>query len=249
MQTDDYKLIDQFVKGELDEAGRREVEAKARKEEGFAKELRFQQEVKGFFKHQEQRNALKEQLLTLQKSKGGGGMETSVSSKPEAKIVPLRRRILYVAGVAAAIAAVVFFAWPFLMPDSLYEQYNEHQPLALQERSGENKLITDAENAFNAGNYNLAYTKLTALVSADANDVKASLYLGIAAMETDRLSEAKVIFANLRSGQSAVKDSASWYLALTYVKEEDFERARNVLNTIPEESYWGGKAKELLSKL
>jgi tetratricopeptide (TPR) repeat protein len=253
MQTDDYKLIDQYLRGELDEATQEQVRARLSSDEAFAEELEFQQEIKGFVAHREGRKKLEEQLKQLRseasKSGGSGSIAAPATKEPTAKIVPLRRRILYVVGVAAAIAVVVFFAWPYLMPGSLYDQFNDHQVLALQERGDLDELITEAETAFNDGDFEAAYTKLTEFSQSNGDDVRAQLALGIAALETDRLAEAKAIFASLSSGQSAVKDNASWYLALAYVKEGDLERARNILNGIPEGTFWAGKAQELLEQL
>ncbi len=238
MRTDDYKLIDQYLRGELDEAGQQEVKSRMDSDEAFAEELRFQQEVKSFAGHRTRRQALQEQLTQLNQK-----------TEKEAKVIPMRRRVFYIAGAAAAIALVIYLALPFLMPGTLYDQFNDHQQLALQERGDNTTLAQEAENAFNNGNYELAYAKLSELTQATPDDTRAQLALGITALETDKLVEAKTIFNTLSNGDSAVKDNATWYLALTYVKAEDYANARQTLERIPAGTFWSAKAQELLNKL
>ncbi|MEN0006844.1 MAG: hypothetical protein AAF798_22010 [Bacteroidota bacterium] len=235
MQADDYQLIDHYLRGTLDAAGEQQVRARLQADEAFAEELQFQQELQGFMQQREKRAALETQLRQLQQQ--------------PPQVVPMRRRILFIAGVAAAVAALVYFAWPFLMPSSLYEQFNQHQPLALQERGDLNTLMTEAEQAFNTKDFELAYAKLQTLTQQQDTDVRARLALGIAALETDRLAEAETIFTQLRQGESAVTDGASWYLGLTYVKKEDWQKAQEILGAIPAGTFWAGKAQALLKQL
>ncbi len=238
MRTDDYKLIEQYLRGELDEAGVQALQSRMQSDEAFAEEVRFQQEIQSFVGHREKRQALQEQLMQLKKKE-----------QSEAKVIPLRRKIFYVAGAAAAIALVIYLALPLLMPGSLYDQFNDHQPLALQQRGDHTTLVNQATEAFNSGDYPLAYAKLTDLLKANPEDSRTQLALGITALETDQLDEAKTIFETLSNGETGVKNNATWYLALTYVKLNDHARARETLQRIPEGTFWADKAAALLKAL
>ena len=239
MQTNDYKLIDQFLRGELDEVAEQNLQERMQSDEEFAEEVRFQEEAKQFIQHREDRNQLKEQLFQLRQE-----------AKKEAKVIPFRRKLIYYLSAAAAIALICIFIWPFLFSNaSLYDQYAQHEPLALQKRNENASIVEEAENAFNKKDYATAYTKLKAITTDDATNIQARLAYGISALETDRLEEAKQIFQEIAQGQSAVKDSANWYLALTFLKEKNEKQAAEILQLIPENTFWGKKAQELLTRI
>jgi hypothetical protein len=241
MENKDYKLIDQYLRGELDEEGMKEVNAKRQLDAAFEEELSFQEETQQFLKQREKRAQLKAQLQQLK--------QEQPDTKQEAKVVPFRRRNLYIIGIAASIAFVLLFAYPFLFPSDLYQQFNDHQALNLQTRGDSPTAYQVAEQAFNSGDFATAYTSIKTIIASDTvTTAYHQIALGIAALETDRLAEAKTIFTQVGEGQSVFTLQAQWYLALTYVKQKDNAAARSILEVILEEP-WKGKAQRLLQKL
>lgn len=241
MNSDDDQLIDQYFSNELDETGRIHFQQKLETDTDFAAAFELRLEMETFLERHPQREMLKDKLKTLGKD---------FKEEKTTKIISItqkRKQWLWVAGIAAAIALIAIIIWPFLFPSSLYEQYNQHRPLALQERSTSANL--QAETAFNDKNFDLAYLALTEYLNDQPNDVRAQLALGISALELDRIPEAKRIFETIREGESAFSQSASWYLALTHIKQNELEEARAYLEQIPSGSFWYTKAQALLKKL
>lgn len=244
MEPEDYQLIDQHFSGKLDEARRQRLQQKLAQDAEFAAAFQLRTEMEDFLEKRPKREKLKAKLQAL------GATSGSLEKEEETRIIPLaqqRRRLFWVAGVAAAIALIILALWPFLFPTSLYEQFNEHRPLALQERGTSS--TAQAETAFNQQDYATAYDLLDEYLQTQPDDLRAQLALGICALEMDRFAEAQSIFETIRQGQSALVNSATWYMALTYLKQEQITEVRNYLEQIPDGTFWYKKAQELLGKL
>ncbi len=168
----------------------------------------------------------------------------------EAKRIPLHRRWYAYAAAIALVVTVSLVLYLNLRP-GLYDQYAQHAPLALTAMSAQtDALAAAAESAFNAKNYEAAYTALQGYVSANESNNLARLYLGISALETDRLSEAQTIFNRLKAQTDGVTtDYAQWYLALTYLKQEDKAACQSVLEEIGDRSEWYEEAQGMLRRL
>lgn len=159
------------------------------------------------------------------------------------------QRWLPAAGVAAAIALVLLLWNPFADKDP-YRQFAQHAPLYLTEKSSDPApAAAAAEAAFNAANYPAAYNELTAYLRQRPDDNEARLALGIAALETNRDTEAQAIFTELANGTTTLQDDGQFYLALAYFKAGD-SRARAALEKIsPENPDFGVRAGQMLQLL
>jgi len=145
----------------------------------------------------------------------------------------------------------LLLAVPFLFPSaSTYEQFAQHEPLALTERSSGPDRAAAAEQAYNEGNFTAAIPLLKEYLDAQADDEQARLALGISLLETDRDEEAIAIFRRIAEGQSALAPYGNWYLALAAVKRGDNAAVRRFLDLIPaEDAYLTKKADELRAAL
>jgi len=150
--------------------------------------------------------------------------------------------------VAASIALLIGF---FLFKDAnpVYTDYSKHTTLELVVRSGNNDLFVKAEEAFNSKNYEEALKHLTTLSNIYLNDTEVLLYKGICQLELSNYFEANAIFEKIRQGNSSLADTATWYKALTLLKQEKFMECKQILKTIPESSDQIENAKKLLKKL
>ena len=149
----------------------------------------------------------------------------------------------------AAAAVLLFFLFnPFAAPD-LYREYANPAPLALADKSTAATAAVRAEMTFNQGDYAAAYSALKIYLSENEEDTQAKLALGIAALETDNYDEAADIFRQISNGQSMLRSEGTWYLALLYLKEEDFARAAEVLKTLDNDPVRGEQSRELQRKL
>lgn len=150
--------------------------------------------------------------------------------------------------VAASIALLIGF---FIFKDGnpVYSDFSNHTALELVVRSGNNDLYVKAEEAFNSKNYEEALKQLTTLSNIYLNDTEIQLYKGICQLELSNYFEANAIFDKISQGNSSLIDTATWYKALTLLKQEKFMECEQVLRSIPESSDQYANAKKLLKKL
>ena len=223
MHVDDYILIDQYLQGELPEARRSTFEARLREEADFAQALEEREELNRYLRAQAQLPALQEKMDALGKQYFEGADE------PSAVVRPLwQKPWVVVVGIAAAITLVLLL-WNPLQDTGLYGRYDAHPELALVQRSGMAENSADLQAAYNNGDYEQAYEGLKVLVDEDAQNTQAQLALGISALETDRLEEARTVFEGLAEGNTAFQEYGRWYLALSYVKAGHLDKAKTIL--------------------
>jgi hypothetical protein len=239
--------IDAYLRETLSEAEKNAFEAELDQNAEMAAELALQKDMEQFLRNQERRTALKDQLENM-----GGEFFQATTSTEKGRIVPLRRHqtLRWVIGLAATIALILLARF-LLQPASLYEQYGQHPPLAMIEKSNaaQDKLAA-IEHAFNQKDYSKALPLLRAYAQEKPADEQATFYLGICLLETKQYAAARSIFQELSAKQtSSFADFGQWYLALSYLKEGDEAACLKVLQEVPAESEFGEKARDLLRKL
>ena len=109
--------------------------------------------------------------------------------------------------------------------------------------------LSQAEHAFNTGDYAAAATALESYLQNKPDNAEARYFLGICYLETSQYGRAESIFRELSDGDSAYKNEGLWYLALATLRQDDRDRARKYLLQIPEGSDRYGQARELLGKM
>lgn len=247
MDRKDYELLEKYLKGELDEEARTRFEQRLVQEEELAAELAWQQRMQEFLRKTRDREQLKSKLEQL------GDQYFQKEEKappPSTPVVPLYRRRAF--QVAASIALLIIAGWitfSLLNQPSLYRQFAQHPPLTLTEMSDEGPDAGEIEQAFNREDYETAARELQTYLQDHPADTLALLYRGISLLETGQLQEATAIFSDIRSGRSDLRELGAWYLALTYLREGNRTRAREVLQDLPPGADNFEKAQELLKRL
>jgi tetratricopeptide (TPR) repeat protein len=251
MEASDYLIIDQYLQGELPEEAQPAFEQRLQNDPAFAEALQERQQMHSYLKHQVQKPALEKRMADLGAQYFQDEEDTTATSSEGGKVVPLWRRKSFGLVAAAAAIALILLVWnPFQTSANLYEQYAMHPTLALQERNVDGISLETAEQAFNQGEYEAAFTQLSALVQQLPENPQLRLSLGIAALETGRTVEARTQFEALANGKSALQDYGRWYMALSYIKTGDYEAARPLLQALAEQpSAFQQQAQDLLSQL
>lgn len=247
MEKNNYTLIEKYLNGELNEEEILSFKTRLTEDTDFAQEYNLQKSMNIFLEKDKNAPALKKQFAKL-------GSEF-FQEKNNEKVIPIdrkkgNRRSLYgMIGAIAAIALLLFIFNPF-QSGNLYDQYAAHQPLALTEKSTNASIATEAETFFNQKKYDLAYKNITMYLQENSDDQKAQLVLGISALEIGKDEEARAIFQKIHEGNSALKNYGTWYLALAYLKNKDFDQTKNYLKQIPnsERSLYT-KAEKLLGEM
>lgn len=166
------------------------------------------------------------------------GLRGEFFTKKPARVIPFKR---YAVAVAAILIAVMFVWQPW--KPSLYKQYADITMVAPVERGEETDQLSEAVAAFNKKDFTTAASLLEKVY--DSTNSFTSFYYGVALLQSNETGRARTILNRLYAGESAFKNEAAFYLALSYLKEDDKTTCINWLQKIPDHP----KAQELLKKL
>jgi thioredoxin-like negative regulator of GroEL len=115
------------------------------------------------------------------------------------------------------------------------------------ERSIGDANLKEAQEAFNAKNYKkavAAFDKIT-----DFRDPELQFFYAISLIETNNFAKAQLFLDQLREGNSVYKHKATWYLALSYLKQDKNVECKATLKEIPSDAEDFDKAQQLLNDL
>jgi cytochrome c-type biogenesis protein CcmH/NrfG len=236
------ETIDKFLRGELSAEEKAAFETQLASDTALAEELALQQDMERFLSKRAQRSALQGQLTQM-----GPEFFQTAPLQIASRQTPVWR---WAVGIAATVLLLVFAArWVF--QPSLYSQFAQHPQLALVEKSASaSKSTAELEQIFNNGDYQRALPLLQVYTAQHPADAQGKLYLGICFLEEKKYTEARQIFGALQQDASAsIADFATWYLALTALREGDKAAARELLKKIGPESEFSEKAGDLVKRL
>lgn len=237
-------LHEQYLRGQLSTEEQAAFDQMLTADPDFAREVKAGDlAVKGL-----QSLHIHERIQEMRKQLGKS--QIKAPEKKEARILTILRRPLSIAASVAVLVVAAYFIYLSFGSQSLYDQYNQHPSFAVTEMSAASTYdLSGAEAAFQQGNYEATRSELAAYLNANPTDTLALLFLGICQLELDNYPQAEDIFGDIQSGNSDFQALGEWYLALTYVKQENSAQAREVLSSIPQGSEKYAEAQELLSKL
>ncbi|WP_395045617.1 tol-pal system YbgF family protein [Flavobacterium sp.] len=148
----------------------------------------------------------------------------------------------------AASVAIFIGTWFMMQGNPEYGDYNLHESATFTERGSIIKNLKLAQEAFNTKNYKSAITNFE-IVLKDYDKPEIRYFYAISLLEENRYVDAETNLKTLQSGKSIYKDKATWYLALSKLKQNQFDECKNYINQIPEDAEDYNKAQKLLNKL
>ena len=87
------------------------------------------------------------------------------------------------------------------------------------------------------------------ILEEDSSNTEIQLYKSITLIETNQFSESFEFSVGISEGNSIYKNKAMWYLALSKLKQGNFEACKNILKSIPKDAKDYKQAQKLLNKL
>lgn len=246
MKEQDYIAFEDYLSGNLSDEEQSKFETRLQTEPDFNEAFKL---YKGLYNHldhhigsQDKITDFKENLKKI--SNKHFGNET-LMQRNESTVKP--KRFYRVAIAASAVILLGFFLFSQFTSPS-YSDYNNFDAISLTVRGG-NELSTKAENAFNSKNYKEAVLLFEELLKENPSNLEVELYKALALIETDGFAEADMILNKISKTNSAYKNKAKWYLALSKLKQNKEEDCITVLKTIPKEAEDYSTAQKLLGKL
>jgi hypothetical protein len=133
---------------------------------------------------------------------------------------------------------------------SYYEPYEEMLTSRGDTADSLGILLADGMEAYNQGAYQLCSELLQTYLNQRPEDHRVALYLGIAQLETNQMELAESNFQKAQQDPS-FKQQAQWYQALSYLKFQERDKARNILNVIAtsDDHFRKSQAESLLKQL
>lgn len=239
MNEEKYILFDQYLQGDMSTEERLnfEKELLANPELALAletfKEVQVQLESK--FGFETERNAFEANLKTISN-------EHFKAEKP--KVIRLKPWIY----LAAASVVLLFGLFLFNPSEPKFEDYNQYENAYLTERGIGIEQLKEAENAFNAKDYKKAIPLFEAVLKENKS-AEIQYFYGVSLLEDNQIQKAEAAFNEIKSGNSIYKNKAIYALALTKLKQKDYDSCKAILKAIPSDFEHYDKVQELLDKL
>ena len=147
----------------------------------------------------------------------------------------------------AASMAIVFGTILFTQNDPQYGDYSQHETAQFVVRGDTDTNLKEAQDFFNDGQYQKAVTSFEKV--RDLNNPELQYFYAIALIETSNYTKAALTLNNLKNGTSVYKDKATWYLALSNLKQKKLKDCKALLKQIPTDAEDYDKAQQLLKDL
>lgn len=243
MVEQDYILFEDYISGELSKEESTAFESKLKSDSEFEKAFNTYKEASEFLEHEfgneEESIAFKNNLKSISDSY----FEDKTSSS---KGINLN---FYKYAVAACVALLVGFFVYNQFSNPSYDDFMTYDEVSLTVRGTQDELKTKAEEAFNKKDFSEAEIYFTQLIEVDNSNLELLLHKGVTLIEQNKFDEADALFGKLSQGNSAFKNKAIWYLALSKLKQQEFDECVKILKTIPEDAEDFKQAQKLLNKL
>ena len=166
------------------------------------------------------------------------------SAKKETKVIAFKP---WYYAVAATIVVVIGMWMMMMQNDPSYSDFNQHETAVFVERSDSNENLKLAQEAFNKKDYKQAVAAFDKI--QDFRKPELQYFYAIALIETNDYTKAELFLDQLRGGNSVYKDKATWYLALSYLKQDKKAECKSILQQIASDAEDFDKAQQLLKEL
>ena len=182
--------------------------------------------------------AFKENLKVIAK-------ESLVENKPKkGKTIQLKTFVYAI----AAIFVLFFGLQLFQNNNPEYGDFNKHEEAHFTERGDLIESLNLAQNAFNNKNYKAAIINFE-LVLKEYPRPEIKYFYAISLLEENRFADSEIVLNDIINGQSIYKNTATWYLALSKLKQKDYKSCKTILLTIPSDYEDYAQVEKLLKSL
>lgn len=247
-----YDIFEKYLNGELEGQSLSDFEQQLKSDQNLASEFKLFQKVRDGLATKIQSHSGKEALLKTIGNIEGQYFKEGEQSSDEATVAGPRlvsRRFIFTAmAVAASILLLVFVWQPWQSALSPYDQYAQFPTADFTSRSTDVHDLQAMQNAYNNKEYAEAITLFDQYLSVN-DDAEIIMLNGISNLNIGNHNRANELFTEVISGKSTFIHDAAWYLALSYLKQDNTALCIQTLNSIPQGADKYSIAQELLSKL
>jgi tetratricopeptide (TPR) repeat protein len=240
MNEEVYISFESYLNNEMSQTEKEQFEQKLNSDNQFRESFNLYKETTAMLENKFDSKTIdfKENLKSISKS------HFSESKEDKSRVINFKP--FYYAVAASVVLA--FGTWFMMQGNPEYGDFNQHENAYFTERGSIIKNLRLAQNAFNEKNYKAAIENFE-IVLKDYDKPEVRFFYGISLLEENRYSEAETNFITIQNGTSVYKDKATWYLALSKLKQNQFDECKDYIKQIPEDAEDYEKAQKLLNKL
>ena len=267
----DTELIEQYLLGELNRKEEKQIEERMVFDTEFADEVTFMRHVVNASKVEAKQEARKK--LKSVENELAGKLEEQADKEMQNekgirnnKILNIRRNWMYYAAALALLVAVGIYLNKIRGSRALYEGYFSPHPNTLISYARGNdvpkefsrfspqeyNLIVRAMKHYENGNYAKAAGLFEQNVEKKSENAGLVFYMAVSQLGADKTEKAVDNLSYLKKLQNPpYKEAINWYLALAYLKYNQTEKAKALLEGISNHSDHphSKSARELLEEL
>lgn len=239
MNEERYIIFENYLSNELSAEEKTNFEKQLSEDKELASAFEIYKELN---QHLENKFGNEQELKAFKKNLKSISKEHFKAKKP--KVVAFKP---WQYAIAASIAILVgLFVFQNINPS--FEDYNNPEMATFVERSDVNENLKLAQDAFNAKKYKAAIPHFEAVLKVNKSP-EIKYFYAISLLEDNQFQKAETNLSDLKSGTSIYKNKATWYLALSKLKQEDYKSCKQILQTIPDDFEDYDKVQELLNEL
>ncbi len=250
MAQDLFIRIEDYLDNVLSPAERQAFEEQLRANPELAQTVAIVREARERLVRQWANEPADTALIETLRQIGQDYFKGEMAEQPKALSVQLFQRIWW---AAAAVLVLLTAAWLFFLRppqhERLYAQYRDLPKASFAVRGADGIITAErAAEAFNRKQYEEALLLIREYLAQNPEDVEARYFEGLSLLELSRSAEARAVLAQIEK-VPAWADEARWYVALSYLRENEMELCRQQLEQIPAESGRHAQAQQLLKRI
>ncbi|NMH87493.1 tetratricopeptide repeat protein [Flavivirga algicola] len=242
-EDQNYILFEPYLSKELSQDDITAFESRLKNESDFNQAFNTYKELSSFLEHKFEEEAASNAFQNNLKNISNRYFEKQKTSKKT------ERFKLWQLAIAASVVLLIGIFTFNNFSSPTFSDYNNYETISLTVRGKQETLLKTAENAFNNRNFAEAETAFSQLLAKDDSNKELQLYKGITLLELDKFAEADNLFGKLSNSPSVYKNKATWYLALSKLKQKDYDACLEILKTVPEDADDYLQAQQLINEL
>jgi TolA-binding protein len=239
MNEERYILFGQYLENELSAEEKINFEKQLSEDTEFASEFETFKELnlhlENKFGNATELNAFKKNLKSISKEHFKTKKSKVVAFKPWQ----------YAIAASVAILVGVFF---FQNINPSFDDYDNPEMATFTERGDVNENLKSAQDAFNTKEYKAAIPYFEVVINSTKSP-EIQYFYAVSLLEDNQFQKAETNFSELKSGTSIYKNKATWYLALSKLKQKEYTSCKEILLTIPDDYEDYDQVQDLLNEL
>ncbi len=254
MKSEYLDLLDVYFSGALDEQELQSLENQLKTDARLEELFREYRDLRKGIDYSIMKT-LKEDLHALEATLPEVRIKSQTGFQEEEPTIGRRFVLLKVAAALILIAVSIVVVFQLQQPSSpqeLFSQYFEPYPNEFVSAKRGDDVTADpmvqAFQAYDSQNYNVAIAGFTRLLDVEENEM-VLFYLGSAQLSQNQSQTAIATFERFLEISQDYRTEATWYLALSYLKENRAEAARSLLEEIKDDQKFGQETAKILRRL